>query len=128
MHAIEAETFTGYGGLRQTELPKPQPAKDGLLVRVTAAGVTPLDYTILSGGHHRAKAPLVLGNESVGVIEGADDTGLALGSRVMFTGPYGVAENGTWREWPLVRPEHPALVPDAIDDIVAANLAVAYLG
>jgi NADPH2:quinone reductase len=45
----------------------------------------------------------------------------------MFTGPYGVGENGTWQEWLLVRPEHLALVPDAIDDIVAASLPVAYL-
>ena len=49
MRAIEAKTFSGYGGLRQIELPKPQPAKDRVLVRVTAAGVTPLDHTILSG-------------------------------------------------------------------------------
>ena len=49
MRAIEAETFSGYGGLRQIELPKPQPTKDRVLVRVTAAGVTPLDHTILSG-------------------------------------------------------------------------------
>jgi hypothetical protein len=41
MRAIEAETFSGYGGLRQIELPKPQSAKDRVLVRVTAAGVTP---------------------------------------------------------------------------------------
>src|ERR1700674_6133104 len=90
MRAIEAKTFSGYGGLRQMELPKPQPAKDRVLVRVTAAGVTPLDQTILSGGHPRAKAPLVLGNEGAGAIEDAGDTGLAVGSRVMFTGPYGV--------------------------------------
>jgi NADPH:quinone reductase len=38
---------------------------------VTAAGVTPLEYTVLSDGHPRAKAPLVLGNEGVGVIEDA---------------------------------------------------------
>ena len=63
MRAIEAETFSGYRGLRQIELPKPQPVKDRVLVRVTAAGVTPLDQTILSGGHPRAKAPLVLSNE-----------------------------------------------------------------
>ena len=61
MRAIEAKTFSGYGGLRQTDLPKPQPASDRVLVHVTAAGVTPLDHTILSGGHPRAKAPLVLG-------------------------------------------------------------------
>ncbi len=49
MRAIEAQTFSGYGGLRQVELPKAQPAKSRVLVRVAAAGVTPLDYTILSG-------------------------------------------------------------------------------
>jgi NADPH:quinone reductase len=127
MRAIEAKTFSGYGGLRQTELPKPKAAKDEVLIRVTAAGVTPLDHTILSGGHPRAKAPLVLGNEGAGVVEDAGDSGLAVGSRVMFTGPYGVRENGAWQEWLLVRPEHLALVPDAIDDVVAASLPVAYL-
>jgi NADPH:quinone reductase len=127
MQAIEAETFSGYGGLRQTELPRPQPAKDRVLVHVTAAGVTPLDHTILSGGHPRAKAPLVLGNEGAGVIEDAGESGLAAGSRVMFTGPYGVGENGAWQEWLLVRPEHLALVPDVMDDVVAASLPVAYL-
>src|SRR5256885_9516412 len=127
MRAIEAQTFSGYGGLRQIELPKPQPAKSRVLVRVTAAGVTPLDYTILSGGHPRAKAPLVLGNEGAGVIEDAGDSGLAVGSRVMFTGPYGVRENGAWQEWLLAKPENLAFVPEAIDDVVAASLPVAYL-
>jgi NADPH:quinone reductase len=119
--------MAGYGGLWQTELPKPQPVKDRVLVRVTAAGVTPLDHTILSGGHPRAKAPLVLGNEGAGVIEDAGESGFAVGSRMMFTGPYGVAESGAWQDWLLVRPEHLALVPDAIDDVVAASLPVAYL-
>jgi NADPH:quinone reductase len=50
-----------------------------------------------------------------------------VGSRVMFTGPYGVGENGAWQEWLLVRPEHLAIVPDAIGDVVAASLPVAYL-
>src|SRR6202165_3205985 len=127
MRAIEAESFSGYGGLRQIDSPRPQSAKDRVLIRVAAAGVTPLDHTILSGGHPRAKAPLVLGNEGAGVIEDAGDSGLAVGSRVMFTGPYGVRENGAWQEWLLARPEDLAFVPDAIDDIVAASLPVAYL-
>src|ERR1700693_69826 len=127
MRAMEAKSFSGYGGLRQTELPRPQPAKDRVLIRVTSAGVTPLDHTILSGAHPRAKAPLVLGDEGAGVIDDAGGSGLAVGSRVMFTGPYGVGENGAWQEWLLVRPEHLALVPDAIDDVVAASIPVAYL-
>src|ERR1700730_3048789 len=127
MRAIEAETFTGYGGLRQIELPKPQPAKDRVLIRVAAADVTPLDHTILSGAHPRAKAPLVLGNEGTGVIEDAGGSGLAVGSRVMVTGVYGVRENGTWQEWLLARPADLAFVPDTIEDAVAASLPVAYL-
>ena len=127
MRVIEAKTFSGYGGLQQTESPNPQPVKDRVLVRITAAGVTPLEYTVLSGGHPRARAPLVLGNEGAGVIEDAGASGLVVGSRVMFTGPYGVAENGAWQDWLLVRPEHLAHVPDAIADIVAASLPVAYL-
>jgi NADPH:quinone reductase len=48
MRAIETKTFSDYCGLRQVELPKPQPAKDRVLAPVTAAGVTPLEYTVLS--------------------------------------------------------------------------------
>ena len=45
----------------------------------------------------------------------------------MFTGPYGVREHGTWQKWLLTRPEDLALVPDEIEDTVAASLPVAYL-
>ena len=127
MHAMRAERFSGYQDLKLVEIPKPAVSDGRVLVRLTAAGVTPLDYTILSGGHPRAKAPLVLGNEGVGVIEDAGDSGLAVGRRVMFTGPYGVRENGAWQEWLLAKPENLAFVPDAIDDVVAASLPVAYL-
>jgi NADPH2:quinone reductase len=127
MRAMRADRFNGYQDLKLVEIPKPAVSDGRVLVRLTAAGVTPLDYTILSGGHPRAKAPLVLGNEGAGVIEDAGDSGLAVGSRVMFTGPYGVRENGAWQEWLLARPENLAFVPDAIDDVVAASLPVAYL-
>ena len=127
MHAMRAERFGGYQDLKLVEIPQPAVSDGRVVVRLTAAGVTPLDYTILSGGHPRAKAPLVLGNEGAGVIEDAGDSGLAVGSRVMFTGPYGVRENGAWQEWLLARPEDLALVPDAIDDVVAASLPVACL-
>src|SRR6202045_2337566 len=127
MRAMLAEKFGGYRDLKLADIPKPAVSDGRVLVRLTAAGVTPLDYTILSGGHPRAKAPLVLGNEGAGVIEDAGDSGLAAGSRVMFTGPYGVRENGAWQEWLLARPEDLAFVPEAIDDVVAASLPVAYL-
>src|ERR1700744_2992607 len=127
MRAIVAERLGGYQNLKLADIPEPTVSNGRILVHITAAGVTPLDHTILSGGHPRAKAPLVLGNEGAGVIEDAGASDLEVGSRVMFTGPYGVGENGAWQDWLLVRPEHLSLVPDAIDDVVAASVPVAYL-
>src|SRR5207253_7563040 len=124
MRAIEAQTFSGYGGLRQVELPKPQPAKGRVLVRVAAAGVTPLDHTILSGHFPRAKAPLVLGNEGAGVVEEGGGTDFPAGSRVMFTGPYGVFEDGAHSEWLAVRKESLCLIPEGVDDVSAAGIPV----
>jgi NADPH:quinone reductase len=127
MRRIQATQFTGYQGLVQVDAPKPALTEGRVLVRVTAAGVTPLDHTILSGGHPRAKAPLVLGNEGAGVIEDAGTSGLVPGSRVAFTGSYGVAENGSWEEYVTVRSDDLLPVPTGIDDVLAASLPVAYL-
>jgi NADPH2:quinone reductase len=127
MRMIQATQFTGYQGLVQLDAPKPQVADGRVLVRVTAAGVTPLDHTIVSGFHPRAKAPLVLGNEGAGVIEDAGISGLVPGSRVAFTGSYGVAENGSWEDFVSVRTDDLLPVPVGIDDVLAASLPVAYL-
>jgi NADPH:quinone reductase len=127
MRMIQATQFTGYQGLAQLDAPKPEIVDGRVLVRVTAAGVTPLDHTILTGGHPRAKPPLVLGNEGAGVIEDAGASGLIPGSRVAFTGSYGVAENGSWEEYVSVRPDDLLPIPDGIDDVLAACLPVAYL-
>jgi NADPH:quinone reductase len=127
MRMIQATQFTGYQGLVQLDAPKPQAADGRVLVRVTAAGVTPLDHTIVSGKHPRAKAPLVLGNEGSGVIEDAGASGLVRGSRVAFTGSYGVAENGSWEDYVAVRTDDLLPVPAGIDDALAASLPVAYL-
>src|SRR5258705_10746128 len=94
---------------------------------MTAAGVTPLDHTILSGQFPLAKAPLVLGNEGAGVVEEGGGTDFPVGSRVMFTGPYGVFEDGTYSEWLAVRKENLCLIPEGVDDISAAGVPVAYL-
>jgi len=76
------------------------------LVRMTAAGVTPLEYTVLSGGRPRAKAPLVLGNEGAGVIEAVASPSLRWGSRVSSRDATALLRNGAWQEWLLMRPEH----------------------
>src|SRR3984893_8067864 len=127
MRAMRAEGFRGYGDLKPADIPKPQVSEGRVLVRINAAGVTPLDHTILSGRHPRAKAPLVLGSEGAGVVEDANGSDFSLGARVMFTGPYGVSEDGTYSEYLAVRKEHLSCISANIDDVSAAGLPVAYL-
>jgi NADPH2:quinone reductase len=69
MRAMRAEGFSGYKDLKLVDIPKPAVSDGRVLVRITAAGVTPLEHTILAGGYLRAKAPLVLGGEGAGVVE-----------------------------------------------------------
>src|ERR1700675_783299 len=127
MHAMRAETFSGYEGLKLIELPKPAVTDGKALVRMTAAGVTPLDHTILSGKFHGSKAPLVLGNEGAGVVEEGGGTDFPAGSRVMFFGAYGAFEDGTYSEWVAARKKDLCLIPDGVDDVSAAGIPVAYL-
>src|SRR6202167_5486199 len=127
MRAMRAEQFSSYEGLKLVDLAKPSITDGKVLVRIPAAGVTPLDHTILSGQFHGVKAPLVLGNEGAGVVEKGGGADYPSGSRVMFFGPYGAFEDGTYSEWVAVRKEDLCLIPDNIDDVSAAGIPVAYL-
>ena len=127
MRAMRADEFSGYERLRLVDLPKPATSDGKVLLQMTAAGVTPLDHTILSGQYPKAKAPLVLGNEGAGVVVEGGGTDFPVGSHVMFTGPYGVLENGAYSEWLAVRKENLCLIPRGVDDVSAASIPVAYL-
>jgi len=105
MRAMRAEQFNGYEGLKLVDLPKPAVSDGRVLLRMTAVGVTPLEHTILSGQFPLAKAPLVLGSEGAGVVEEGRGTDFPVGSRVMFTVPYGVFEDGADSEGLAVRKE-----------------------
>ena len=124
---MRAERFSGYQDLKLVEIPKPAVSDGRVLVRLTAAGVTPLEHTILSGGMPHAKAPLVLGGEGAGVVEDSNDSDFPAGSRVMFAGPYGLVESGAYSEWLAVRKESLCLIPENVDDVLAASLPIAYL-
>ncbi|MGI4881508.1 MAG: quinone oxidoreductase family protein [Janthinobacterium lividum] len=126
MRAMRAEAFGGYSDLKLVELDRPVAGEGRLLVRVTAAGVTPLDNTILAGHFPLASAPLVLGNEGAGVVEGGDGD-FPKGTRVMFTGPLGVFESGTYADYVTVPKALLCRIPDAVSDVEAAGVPVAYL-
>jgi NADPH2:quinone reductase len=127
MRAMRADKFSGYEALKLVEVPRPAISNGRVLVRMIAAGVTPLDHTILSGNFHHSQAPLVLGNEGAGVVKEGGGTDFPVGSRVMFWGAYGAFEDGTYSEWVAVRKEDLCLIPDNVDNVSAAGLPVAYL-
>ena len=127
MRAMRAEGFRGYNDLKLVDIPKPAVSDGRVLVKIAAAGVTPLEHTILSGGYPRAIAPLVLGSEGAGVVEDANGSEFSAGTRVMFTGPYGVSEDGAYSEYLAVRKENLSLIPRNIEDVSAAGIPVAYL-
>jgi NADPH2:quinone reductase len=129
MRAVQAVEHGGYEALRLVDIPRPHPRRGQALVRVTSAGVTPLDRNVLAGVLPRAKPPpIVLGNEGAGVVVVDPTKRFAAGDRVLFfAGPGGVTQDGTWAEYALVPGGNLALLPDSVSDEVAGGLPVAYL-
>jgi NADPH2:quinone reductase len=127
--AIQAAKRGGYDALRLADIPRPQPRAGQALVRVTSAGVTPLDYTVLAGLHPRAVVPpLVPGNEGAGVVIEDPSGRFSAGERVLFfAGPGGVTQDGTFAEVASVPSGNLAPLPAEIPDEIAGGLPVAYL-
>ncbi|HZZ56096.1 MAG TPA: alcohol dehydrogenase catalytic domain-containing protein, partial [Trebonia sp.] len=67
MKAIQIVPAGGYDSLTLAEVPEPATAAGEALVRVTAAGVTPFDHSVLTGKRPVAKtSPVVPGGEGAG--------------------------------------------------------------
>jgi NADPH2:quinone reductase len=129
MRAIQAAERGGYDALRPVDIPQPQHQAGHALVRVTSAGVTPLDHTVLAGLHPRAKkSPLVPGNEGAGVVMEDPSERFSAGERVLFfAGAGGVTQDGTFAEITSVPSGNLAALPSEIPDDIAGGLPVAYL-
>jgi NADPH2:quinone reductase len=129
MRAIQAAERGGYEALRPIDIPQPQRQAGHALVRVTSAGVTPLDRTVLAGLHPRAKkSPLVPGNEGAGVVMEDPSGRFSAGERVLFfAGAGGVTQDGTFAEITSVPSGNLAALPSEIPDDIAGGLPVAYL-
>jgi NADPH:quinone reductase len=129
MRAVKAAECGDYDALHFVEIPDPQPQVGQALVRVTSAGVTPLDRFVLNGSLPSArKPPPVLGNEGAGVVMDDPSGQFTAGDRVLFfAGPGGVTRDGTFAEMTLVPSENLASVPSEIPDKIASGLPVAYL-
>ncbi|MGW3512800.1 quinone oxidoreductase family protein [Streptomyces sp. NPDC000994] len=131
MRAIQYDRFGNYEVLHLVDAPRPAPQSAQALVRLTLAGIQPLDDTVRRGKRGGVKPfPVTPGGMGVGTVEEPGDGGPAAATRVMISvGRYGIAADGTWAEYVAVDPAHLVAVPDGIDDTTAAALStgVGYL-
>ncbi len=69
MQAVCIHSFGGPEVLQLEEVPRPEPERDEVLVRIKAASVNPIDYKIRSGAFAKPEQlPMVLGRDMSGTI------------------------------------------------------------
>jgi NADPH2:quinone reductase len=127
----EALGFREFGGPQVQEFfdrPDPVPEPEEVLIRVTAAGVNPLDYVLRAGYvpafYGGRPFPHVLGAEAAGVVlaAGAEVEGLEVGDTV-----FGVALNGAgaYARTTVLPGASTARKPEGLRDDWAATIPVA---
>jgi len=110
------------------EVPTPRRGPGQVLIKLTAAGMNPMDRTLASGDWRpmRATFPMVLGADGAGVIDTVGDgtARFSAGDHVfgqLLIAPLGSA--GTYAEYVAVTEDAPlARVPDGLGLVVAAAL------
>ncbi len=128
MHAVTQDAYGPPDALTVGEVPVPRPGAGQVLVAVTAAGVdrgvwhlvAGLPYVLRLGvGLRRPRQP-VAGLDVAGVVVavGAGVTRFRTGQRVFGIG------TGSWAEYAVAREEKLSHVPDGVDLVGAATVAV----
>src|ERR1700749_9807 len=131
MQAITvSDNAAGVAGLTLTDLPRPEPATNDVVVQVHAAGFIPgeLDWPdtwVDRAG--RDRTPSVPGHELSGVVVelGYGTTLLSVGQRVFGLADW--ARNGSLAEYTAVEGRNLAPLPMDIDHTVAAALPISGL-
>ena len=103
------------------EIPALAPGVGEVLVRMLAAPVNPADLNVIEGTYGELPSlPCTIGNEGVGVVEqvGSSVHGLSVGQTVL------PLSFGTWAEKMVVPAEALIVLPDGLDPLQAAMLAV----
>jgi NADPH:quinone reductase len=125
MKAMLCTAFTGLAGLAPGDIAAPTPKDDEVLIDVSVASVTYMDYLMASGGYQmRPDLPYAPGTDAVGVVcaKGADVTKFQIGDRIACSNWFGgFAEQMVAKEWRC------AIVPDGVADAPAVTVLHNYL-
>jgi NADPH2:quinone reductase len=130
MRAMAILEFGGPENLKPMGLPRPQPAKGELLIRVVSAGVNPVDCMIRSGKlaeHLPHNFPLVPGWDAAGVVEEGGTGRFRKGDRVWACVRKPTAQWGSYCEHVSVPEEQVAGMPAKLLFEEAASVPLAAL-
>ncbi len=132
MRAITYDQYGTTDELHLSDLPVPKVGPSEVRIRVTRAGVNPVDWKAMSGGLDpmlSADFPVIPGWDVAGVIDavGPDSPEFSPGDRVAAYARKQVLSAGTFAEYVTVRVDDVAAVPDEVTDDVAAALPLAGL-
>lgn len=129
MLAAVVNEFGGPERVELAEVPVPRPAAGQLRVKVTAAGLNPVDGAVVAGIFGGAGQRLGLGWDVSGEVDevGAGVTGWSAGDRVvgLHYGP--VKPLGTHAQYVVLDATAVAAAPTAVDAVTAAGLPLAGL-
>ena len=129
MRAVTLDSFDAVPAVRD-DLPEPTAAADGLVVRVRASSVNPVDNAIAAGMLREMvdhDFPVVLGRDYAGTVEtiGADVQGYSVGDEVfgflLHANP--AVHEGSWAELIAVTPGMQVAPKPASLDVAAAGVA-----
>ena len=128
MRAIHQTELGGPEVLRLLERPRPSPGPTEVLVRVTAAGVNPLDWKTRARGVFLGEPPFTVGADVAGVIAAVSEgvTRFKVGDRV-FGMPKFPHEAAAYAEYLTAPARHLARSPERASDQEAAALPMAAL-
>jgi NADPH:quinone reductase-like Zn-dependent oxidoreductase len=128
MRAVRQHALGGPEVLAVEEVPTPDPGPTEVLVRVSAAGVNPVDWKTRAGNGFVREPPLTLGWDVAGVVEavGFGVTWLGVGHRV-FGMPLFPGEAGCYAEYVVSPSRQLAPIPEELSDVEAAGVPLAGL-
>ena len=135
MRRITQDAPGGPEVLHLEEAPVPEPIPTEIRVRVTAAGVNPVDTKVRAGGAGLGSAggdmtapPFTVGWDVAGVVDavGMGVTRFAVGDRV-FGMPWFPRQAGAYAEYVTGPSRQFAHIPDGVSDVVAAATPLAGL-
>ena len=150
MHAANIGPEFGKENLKFVTIEKPQAKPGEVLVRITKAGLNPIDYNLIHGKivYNLSPVPHIPGSEAIGIVE-SDGSIFKKGDRVLIFnrifdgtcdmcrshrehlcrngGIWGVVSNGAYTEFVSISERNLFRIPDNLSEEVAVSLPVGGL-